>query len=457
MSVFGTPRSNPGNINYPVNSASATVNTALGDLIVVFLANMNGTMGANPTCTDSAGNVYTPLSPINSGGVPTGQWFYCLSATHASASNVVTCTPVNTGLMLAIRVWDFPCTGTATFDFVLPTSSATYLAVVGPPGFTYPNSATGTDELVLVVGTDSGRVTTWTGPAGSGFTLDPLITGNASYLNAMGSEYGIFANPNTTPSLVQHVFGVSGAQSGTFTIAMPSNVTAGNLVMIQFLGNSGTTFGAVSDTQSNRYHSNLPAGGTMQNWYALVTSSGALSISIATVTASTWFLVCAMEMTHTEGQDPTTSVGQGTTGNPNTITMLATKSPNMYVSTLDINGGPGHSVTFTQNTSTLVDQTGSSTFGFLALLQDLIPTTGTIPHPAVNTSAPADSVSMTGITWWSTATPFMDWTGPANQVTAIGFKGASAGPPGGGGAGEVSLGQGNQESAISLGLRRIRE
>lgn len=422
MSIFGTPQ-NPGNVNYPVSTASATVNTAIGDLIVVFFSNVISTLGATVTCSDSAGNTYTAAATINPGALPDPRWFYCLQATHASSSNVVTVNSGTTSQMLVIRVWDFPCTGTPIFDYIAPTLAANYVAIQ-PPGYAYPNGATGTDELVCVAGVDTSRTSTWGGPPGSGFTLDPAITGNASYLNAMGSEYGVFANPNTAPILNQHQLSINGAHSAfDLHVTLASTVTVGNQIMVQFVGPSGYTFTTVDDSLGNVYHNaSIGGGGNVQNYYAKVTTGGTANVRVAGISAVAWFLANVMEIAGSPGADPVSSENTGTTGNPNTITMGASRSPHEIVTTGDFNEAPGHAVTFTASTSTLVDQTGIAADGFIALLTDPAATTGTVVHPAVSTSVAADPVTMSGISWFSSATPFMYWTGASNFVAAIGFK-----------------------------------
>ena len=210
---------------------------------------------------------------------------------------------------------------------------------------------------------------------------------------------------------------------------------------------SGQTSGSptVSDSQSNAYFSAPSNAGSVSCFWASASSSAALTVTISSVTATTWFHAVVVEIANAGIID--VDRGATTNGVNPTITLASpgTQSPNELMVTPVFWGAPGTALTFTQTSSTLVAQAGNSTNGYLVLLSNNVPTQGTLQNATVNVSNTTPTYAITGLTFYGSASPWMRGTG-SDYPSAIGFKGASGGPPGGGSDG----------IALSLGLRRIR-
>lgn len=210
MSIFGTSKTANGFKLFNGSAVSASaIATALGDLIIVGVSQFSAAAQV-PSASDTAGNSYTPLpyfdNPLfhpNVGGL---RFFYCLKATAASDSNVVSA-DAGQGDAL-IFVWDVPCSGDAAFD--VQVGSQDYQS-------TLPFSTTGDDEFVAVMCASEGSnlIT-----AGAGYTLDcdPALNGLFGYLShtdPLGSaEHATFSSPQSAirASFVASVHWSSGEQ-----------------------------------------------------------------------------------------------------------------------------------------------------------------------------------------------------------------------------------------------------
>ncbi len=186
MSVFGTPQtSGTSAAAFSTSILSNSINTVLGDLIVVCYAGLNAATG----CSDTAGNSFTALASLSDGSGDFMRYFYCLSATFASASNVITVT-MGTAIYSALFVWDFPLTGTVTFDI----DSALQSFQNSNPALTAAFNTAGTDELVLTNFWDYSAARTFT--AASGWTLDNGNYGGGPG-NSCAAAHRILTSPQT--------------------------------------------------------------------------------------------------------------------------------------------------------------------------------------------------------------------------------------------------------------------
>jgi hypothetical protein len=207
MSIFGTPQ-----VKFKdVNSAavlSTTFNTALGDLIVVGVFTFIGTTSV----ADSAGNTYVarPKRGPDPASARQLQWFYCLGATHASATNLITVTCSGSSGIMVAAFWDFPISGgTPAFDTDTDYHEDT-ASPVASPAF----NTTGTDELILVMNGNSSNYSDQV--AGAGFTLGPL-TSDLSFHRA-AAEYGIFSSGPSTGITAGFTYPDTAAITDTFAI-----------------------------------------------------------------------------------------------------------------------------------------------------------------------------------------------------------------------------------------------
>lgn len=204
MSIFGTPVFSSGGARFSP-TATAIANTAIGDVLLIGVGwSDSGTVSV----VDSAGNTYTPGIVHLGGSHQNFQWWYCLGATHASATNTVTATFSNTtnnNTILSVR--DIPCSGTAEFDVDVASDG-------GNDATTASYSTAGIDEFVAVDAYDQSGTGGY--EAEAGYTLD-----SDSFATFGGAEHTLFDSAQTdiTSTFASHPSGSSafalGLQAGT--------------------------------------------------------------------------------------------------------------------------------------------------------------------------------------------------------------------------------------------------
>jgi len=241
MSIFGSPATAGGGARStsPVTTGS-TLNTALGDLLIVGV----GWSDAG-TCTgvsDTAGNSFSTSGQQSNAEGTLFQWFYCLGATHASATNTFSAAFSDaTNNNTIIFVWDVPLTGAALFDVAAPYDGS-------PDHTTAVYSTTGSDEFVAVEAYDqfgSGGYTAQVSPA---YTLD-----SSSFGTFGGAEHIVFASAQTS---IQSGFAAGSNGSGASAIGFkaappPLTVTATDtLSFSEALAENTTASRAAADTES---------------------------------------------------------------------------------------------------------------------------------------------------------------------------------------------------------------
>jgi hypothetical protein len=213
--VFGTPAFRIGNAHFAPAISAASMNTALADLIVVSVGWDQGTVTG---VADTAGNTYVPLTSYIlgfDGGLGIGQMFYCLSATHASAANVVTATfSFSINNVAFINVWDVPITGaTPTLGLGVPPFGSNGIA------HTSSFSTTGSNSFVAFAGFDASGSD---GYAAAGFTFD----GNGTTFGA--GAHTTFSSPQTNITVGFSAGAGAACLAAVFTGQAALTVTANN-------------------------------------------------------------------------------------------------------------------------------------------------------------------------------------------------------------------------------------
>lgn len=177
MSIFGTIADANGGERFEASITSGEFSTALGDLIAIFVGFSDS--GTVAEFTDVAGNDYTPQALFhNLNGGQFGQWYVCLSATKASATNTATATfsggAQNNSI---IWVYDTPISGgTPELDG----------AVAQGAGSTGDFNTTGLDEIVFCVGYNQ---------TGGNFTVDTDFTLDSDNFGTFGgAEHATFSS-----------------------------------------------------------------------------------------------------------------------------------------------------------------------------------------------------------------------------------------------------------------------
>ena len=186
MSIFGTAsKGSGGHVSSAVTQAASAVNTQAGDLLVVGVA-WNASVVGTASVSDSAGNTYTTSGGITSQSHSRQQTFYCLSATNASASNVITASIAGSGGMafMCAYCWSIPLSGSCVLDVEADGASSGLSNAPVTSAF----NTTGTDEIVLVMAANDFSGISYT--AGTGYTLD-----SASFGSGLGgSEHQLFTS-----------------------------------------------------------------------------------------------------------------------------------------------------------------------------------------------------------------------------------------------------------------------
>ena len=186
MSIFGAAsKGSGGHISSAVTQAASAVNTSVGDLIVACVV-WNATTVGTASVSDSAGNSFTSSGGITSQSHSRQQFFYCLPAANASASNVVTATISGSGGMafMAVYTWSIPLSGSCVLD--VEASGASSGTSNAPTTASF--NTTGSDEIVLVMAGNDFSGISYT--VGSGYTLDSSGFGSG----LAGSEHQLFTS-----------------------------------------------------------------------------------------------------------------------------------------------------------------------------------------------------------------------------------------------------------------------
>lgn len=231
MSIFGTPNFVGSGLRTTTPSlGSPSFNTSVGDLIVVSAGFVDGTVTG---VTDVAGNTYTPGTARTGPAGTLHQFWYCLAATAANASNVVTAVFSDVAQnFVTVGVWDTPLSGgTASLDGDIDSDGANDAS-------TASYSTTGSDEMVFVGGEDQG------GSGGyvqqSGYTLD-----SSGYGTFAGAEHVHFAAPQSS---IQSTFATFPSLTRAFGLAFKGAVTYSGPTIVQtqslqypFLGPNGNS------------------------------------------------------------------------------------------------------------------------------------------------------------------------------------------------------------------------
>lgn len=206
MSIFGTPSLANGGSRNVATVVTTPFVTNLGDLIIVGAGWSDS--GTISSVVDSAGNTYAPEAQQGLGFSTFGQYWVCLGATHASATNVVTITysdPTNNNTVGF--VWDVPLTGgVAAVDVVIAYSGSTNKT-------TAPFSTAGTDEFVAIMAYDQFGGGGYT--ADAGYTLD-----SASFGTFGGAQHALFSSPQTG---ITATFPAGSGGSSAFGLALEAS------------------------------------------------------------------------------------------------------------------------------------------------------------------------------------------------------------------------------------------
>jgi len=193
-SVFGPPTVTNGSQSFGGStSVTVTINTALGDLIVVAVNNSYTMVGGTFGVTDTIGNTYTKLTSAGPTSFGYRQHMYWTISTGANASNVVTVDLNGNNGATNVTVWDTGISGgTAAFD-TSAVGSDDSNTVVSTGTF---NTA-GSDEIVFSAAMDINNPK-GTFSQGSGYTLDAAAvnTGAFNYLT-QGAQHVVYTSPQT--------------------------------------------------------------------------------------------------------------------------------------------------------------------------------------------------------------------------------------------------------------------
>lgn len=222
MSIFGTLQTgHNGQVNSNTTLTASTVNTALTNLIVV-----GAEWGASGTGTcsvsDSAGNSYSTSGTVTTLAAQSQQFFYCLSATHASATNGVQMSlSGSSGISYTlIYVWNFTIvSGAPLFDIDTGTFNNVGSATPTTPSY----NTGGSDEVVCVYASNLTGSLTYAAQVSPPYTLDNsnILNGNA------GSEHIIFSSPQSSITSSMTMSG-SGASSAHWIIRAIGFMAAGS-------------------------------------------------------------------------------------------------------------------------------------------------------------------------------------------------------------------------------------
>ena len=205
MSIFGTVAF--ASLAAFSATPSVTMNTALGDLVVVGVQNKTGSIPATGVVTDTIGNTYTRLTAsfIKDGGANQDGviFFYCLSSIGANVLNIVQVSGQTS--YVALAVWDIPVSGgTVALD------TSTGLPATGNDAGTASENlltgsfnTAGTDELVFAISCCSTVSITYTQE--SGWTLDssgilPYQKAGAQHVHFSSAQAGITASMTLSAS-----------------------------------------------------------------------------------------------------------------------------------------------------------------------------------------------------------------------------------------------------------------
>jgi hypothetical protein len=252
MSIFGSSVFKHGGVRSGSPVISASQNTALGDLLVVFVGWSDD--GTVTIVQDSAGNTYVPgaqrtLGTAEDAGF--GQFWYCLGATHASATNVVEAILSDpTGNNFAvINVWDVPLSGgVALFDVDVNTGGS-------GNGTTAAFSTAGLDEFLALAALD-GFGTDSYAAAGLTFDGDGTTFGAGAHTTYASPQSSITVAFSTHPSVAfAMALGIKAGPS-TFTISGSVGVAG---VTVKY---SGAASGSVTSGAGGTYSISGLSNGT---------------------------------------------------------------------------------------------------------------------------------------------------------------------------------------------------
>lgn len=210
MSIFGNPTTGNGGWAGSLHTvlALSPVTTVLGDLISILFIGASG--GLITSVLDSAGNNFTVSADLGGANAGHVYYAYCLAATHASASNIITITFTSSQNFASGFAWDYPLTGgTASFDTDLAAGAFADGTSTTPTSASFSTTGT-TDEIVnVIVGND---LTGITYANVSPFTLD-----NGSFNSGVaGTEHASFTSVQSgitagfTSSNADFTIGVAG-------------------------------------------------------------------------------------------------------------------------------------------------------------------------------------------------------------------------------------------------------
>lgn len=204
MSIFGTPLTAPTALGSGTSLQTTTgINTQIGDLLVAIITGSSGVTTSISNFVDTAGNTFvvvgSPSSAGNSSGAGSVFVAYCLSATHASASNKFTATFGASQAFSLMFVWDVPITGTVLFDITSLRSNGTASTTPTTNAFT----TTGSDEFACLMATNTNTGQTYAKQA-SWSTLDSAAfatgTGGAQHTVFTSPQSGVTANMTSASS-----------------------------------------------------------------------------------------------------------------------------------------------------------------------------------------------------------------------------------------------------------------
>lgn len=248
-SIFGTPAIG-SHSQASGTTNTVTMNTAVGDLIVVAIGDY---AGAVTSVTDTIGNTYV-AAPVTANGYGTRTTlFYCLYSAGANAANaIVAHTPSGSSAMF---VWDVPVTGGyAGFDTSAfgNSTSATTLD-------TAPFTTTGLDEIIFAA--TSNQISQPTVYSSSSMTFDGTTGNNGGfiYLGAGHQTYsstqsGITVGMQSTTN-IDYCLTMAAFKAVPLAMVQPStfveksspavfgaNVTIGNTIIVgaTWDGNDGS-------------------------------------------------------------------------------------------------------------------------------------------------------------------------------------------------------------------------
>jgi hypothetical protein len=193
LSIFGTPSKSGGGGSSTSSFQTTTgLNTQVGDLLIVGVG-WSGS-GTVSNVQDTAGNTYTPLSSFVGGSGTLFQWFYCLAATVANATNKITVTLSTSNANAIVFFWDVPISGGIVgFDTDAASSGSANAT-------TAVYSTNGTDEFVAVEAYDQSGTDSYA--QGTSYTLDSAgfnSFGAAEHIVFSSAQSSITSKFNTAP------------------------------------------------------------------------------------------------------------------------------------------------------------------------------------------------------------------------------------------------------------------